>query len=195
MRPRADMESAPTNRKANLFPHRRRGAFYMLPCSFILSRLWRAHKAPLQTTVCRSVGADAGIGPQCCRITHHRGRAETALPLSLWIGILVLGRRHHGLMWMLLQGSLPHPLPREPPPRGGLSFKRRRAFKASLCETDSPDTGEVARSARRGAVARSAGGRDFAFTTRQSAIRYCPSSFWCSSARRHRQRPAVRQCR
>ena len=75
-------------------------------------------------------------------------------------------------MWMLLQGSLPHPLPREPPPRGGLSFKRRRAFKASLWETGSPDTGEVARSAGRGAVARSAGGRDFALqpVNQQSGI-------------------------
>ena len=32
--------------------------------------------------------------------------------------------------------------------------------KASLCETDSPDTGEVAQSARRGAVPRRGGGRE-----------------------------------
>ena len=56
----------------------------MLPCSFILSRLWRAHNVrPYKQWCCSSVGANAGIGPQCCRITHHRGRAKTALPL--WV--------------------------------------------------------------------------------------------------------------
>ena len=74
----------PYEPQGKFVPHRRRGAFYMLPCSFILSRLWRAHNVrPYKQWCCSSVGADAGIGPQCRHITHHRGRAETALPLSL----------------------------------------------------------------------------------------------------------------
>ena len=45
------------------------------------------------------------------------------------------------------------------------------AFLASLCETDSPDTGEVARSARRGAVAPQGRMRgEFASATRSWAI-------------------------
>ena len=80
-----------------------------------------------------------------------------------------------GLRWVVggkIRGipATPHPLRGSSPRRGAFGgappyivapIKGSPACrKASLCETDSPDTGEVAQSARRGAVPRGGGGRE-----------------------------------